>query len=76
MFMKKNNEAQFELMRRTALEAADTIDWLRVENEQLRLRGRKLVDAVETSDGTITAAWRVTDAIAGWREYDMAVSND
>lgn len=76
MFMKRNNEAQFELMRRTALEAADTIDWLRVENEQLRIRGRKIVEAVEASDGTVMAAWRVTDAVAAWREYDMVSSND
>jgi len=68
MFRKKTSP-QVLLMRRTIMEMIGVIDQLRADNEQLRLRGAKLVDSLEHNDGTVYAAWKVSDAVAVWKEF-------
>lgn len=56
-------------MRKHLLEMADVIDELRIANEQLKFRGDRLVEALDTNDGTVEAAWKVGNAVAAWQEY-------
>jgi hypothetical protein len=67
--VRLSQEAQIAFMRQHLLECADLIDELRAENEQLRHRGDRMVEALDKNDGTLDGAWRVSDAVAGWREY-------
>ncbi len=66
---KRSLRIQVNYMRKHLLEMADVIDELRLANEQLKLRGDKLVEALDKSDGTIESAWRVGDAVSAWQEY-------
>ena len=66
---KRALRTQVNYMRKHLLEMADLIDELRLANEQLKLRGDKLVEALDKSDGTIESAWRVGDAVSAWQEY-------
>ena len=63
------DEAQVAFMREHLLKCADVIDQLRSDNQQLRLRGDRLVDALDKNDGTVDSAWKISDAVAAWREY-------
>lgn len=54
------------------LQCADEIDRLRNEVTQLRLRGARLVQALDQNDGTIPAAWKISNAVAAWQEYSDA----
>ena len=71
MFRRRDrtSEAEVRFMRRHLGECARVIDELRVENEQLRLRGDTLVKALDAADETIESAWRIGDAVSAWREY-------
>lgn len=60
---------QLEHMRRHMLEMADVIDELRIANEQLTLRGDRLVQALDANDGTIQSAWKIENAVSAWQEY-------
>lgn len=62
-------ETQIKVMQHQMLKAADAIDALRAENQQLRDRGDKLAGAFETNDGTVEAAWRINNAVAAWQEF-------
>lgn len=74
MFKKRYaTDSQVAMMRETALRAADAIDDLRAENEQLRIRGRRLVDAINANDGSVHAAWQISNALSAWAEYDGVV---
>lgn len=66
---KRALRIQVTYMRKHLLEMADLIDELRLANEQLKLRGDRLVEALDRSDGTIESAWRVGDAVSAWQEY-------
>ena len=68
MFRKKPSP-EVLLMRRTIMEMIGVIDQLRADNEQLRLRGDKLVESLEHNDGTVYAAWKVSDAVSVWKEF-------
>jgi len=68
MFRKKTSP-EVLLMRRTIMEMIGVIDQLRADNEQLRLRGAKLVESLEHNDGTVYAAWKVSDAVSVWKEF-------
>lgn len=68
MFRKKPSP-EVLLMRRSIMEMIGVIDQLRADNEQLRLRGDKLVESLEHNDGTVYAAWKVSDAVAVWKEF-------
>lgn len=48
---------------------ADIIDELRIERDQLRLRGDRLVEALDRNDGTIDSAWKIGNAVSAWQEY-------
>jgi len=62
-------ESEVRFMRRHLGECARIIDELRIECEQLRLRGDKLVKELDRADETIESAWRIGDAVSAWREY-------
>jgi len=51
---------------------ADIIDELRIERDQLRVRGDSLVRALDSNDGTIDAAWKIGNAVSAWQEYGDA----
>jgi len=51
------------------MELIDVVDQLRADNEQLRLRGAKVIESLEHNDGTIYAAWKVSDAVSVWKEF-------
>lgn len=69
---RREKETHLAFMSKHMIQLADLVDELRIENEQLRLRGNRLRDAVEANDGTIPAAWDITNAIAAWQEYAEA----
>jgi hypothetical protein len=56
-------------MRRHLLECATLLDEQRIEIEQLRLRGDRVVKEVHGADETIQSAWRISNAISAWMEY-------
>jgi hypothetical protein len=56
-------------MRRHLLECATLMDEQRIEIEQLRLRGDRLVKELDRADETIQSAWRISNAMSAWREY-------
>lgn len=66
---KRQLRIQVTAMRKHLLEMADVIDELRIANEQLKFRGDRLVQALDTNDGTVEAAWKVGNAVAAWQEY-------
>lgn len=66
---KRQLRIQVAAMRKHLLEMADVIDELRIANEQLKFRGDRLVQALDTNDGTVEAAWKVGNAVAAWQEY-------
>ena len=66
---KRQLRIQVGAMRKHLLEMADVIDELRVANEQLKFRGDRLVQALDTNDGTVEAAWKVGNAVSAWQEY-------
>lgn len=68
-FRNRTSEAEVKFMRRHLGECARVIDELRVERDQLRLRGDKLVKELDAADETIQSAWRIGNAVAAWREY-------
>jgi len=45
------------------------MDEQRIEIEQLRLRGDRLVKELDRADETIQSAWRISNAMSAWREY-------
>ena len=69
MFRRRKYDAQLALMRRSIMELIDVVDQLRADNEQPRLRGAKLVESLEHNDGTVYAAWKVSDAVSVWKEF-------
>lgn len=62
-------ESEIRLMRRTLLECSQVIDQLHADKKELLLRGNRIVDALDTNDGTIPSAWKVSNAVAAWREF-------
>lgn len=66
---KRELRTQVTAMRKHLLEMADTIDELRIANEQLKYRGDRLVNALDRNDGTIQAMWSLSDAVSAWQEY-------
>lgn len=71
MFRRRDrtSEAEVRFIRRHLGECARVIDELRIERDQLRLRGDKLVKELDAADETIESAWRIGDAVSAWREY-------
>jgi len=69
MFRRRKHDAQLALMRRSIMELIDVVDQLRADNEQLRLRGAKVIESLEHNDGTVYAAWKVSDAVSVWKEF-------
>lgn len=69
---KRALRKQVGYMRRQLLEMADIIDELRIERDQLRVRGDSLVRALDSNDGTIDAAWKIGNAVSAWQEYGDA----
>lgn len=65
----RTSEAEVRFMRRHLGECARVIDEQRIEIEQLRLRGDRLVKELDAADETIQSAWRIGNAVAAWREY-------
>lgn len=59
-------------MAKHVVQLANLVDELRSENEQLRLRGNRLIEALDANDGTIPAAWKIGDAVSAWQEYAEA----
>lgn len=66
---KRQLRIQVNAMSKHLIQMADTIDELRIANEQLKFRGDRLVQALDTNDGTIESAWKVGDAVSAWQEY-------
>lgn len=66
---RRDKEAHLAFMAKHVMKLADLVDELRIENEQLRHRGNRLRNAVEKNDGTIPAAWEISNALAAWQEY-------
>jgi hypothetical protein len=66
---RRTSESEVRFMRRHLLECATLMDEQRIEIEQLRLRGDRLVKEVERADETIQSAWRISNAMSAWREY-------
>ena len=63
---------QAQFLSKQLLKAADHIDELIAENEELRRRGDKLVDAFDRNDGTVGCAVVLSQAAAAWREFQEA----
>ena len=66
---KCTTEGEVRFMRQHLGECARVIDELRIERDQLRLRGDRLVQELDRADETIQSAWRIGDAVSAWREY-------
>ena len=62
-------ETQVKFLSAQILKAADHLDELIAENDELRRRGDKLVDAFDNNDGTIGRAVVLSQAAAAWREF-------
>jgi hypothetical protein len=56
-------------MAQHLLQCTDTINELRAENEELRIRGNRLAWAVDNNDWTIESAERLSDSASAWREF-------
>lgn len=66
---RKAMAKQIKFMRRHLLEMADVIDELRIERDQLKYRGDRLIEALDKNDGTIESAWKIGNAVSAWQEY-------
>ena len=66
---RRTPESEVRFMRRHLLECATLLDEQRIEIEQLRLRGDRVVKEVHGADETIQSAWRISNAMSAWREY-------
>jgi hypothetical protein len=66
---RRTPESEVRFMRRHLLECATLMDEQRIEIEQLRLRGDRVVKEVHGADETIQSAWRISNAISAWMEY-------
>jgi len=66
---RRTPESEVRFMRRHLLECATLLDEQRIEIEQLRLRGDRVVKEVHGADETIQSAWRISNAISAWMEY-------
>jgi hypothetical protein len=56
-------------MAQHLLTCANTINELRLENEELRIRGNRLAEAIDNNDWTVESADRLCDSVAAWREF-------
>ena len=56
-------------MAQHLLKCAETINELRAENEELRIRGNRLAWAIDNNDWTIESAERLSDSASSWREF-------
>lgn len=62
-------QGHLNLMAQHLLQCTDTINELRAENEELRIRGNRLAHAVDHNDWTIESAERLSDSASAWREF-------
>lgn len=69
LWRRRTPESEVRFMRRHLLECATLLDEQRIEIEQLRLRGDRLVKELDRADETIQSAWRIGNAVSAWREY-------
>lgn len=56
-------------MAQHLLKCAETINELRAENEELRIRGNRLAWAIDNNDWTVESAERLSDSASSWREF-------
>ncbi len=57
------------MMAHHLLQCTDTINELRAENEELRIRGNRLAWAIDNNDWTVESAERLADSASAWREF-------
>jgi len=62
-------QGHLNLMAQHLLTCANTINELRLENEELRIRGNRLAEAIDNNDWTVESADRLCDSVAAWREF-------
>jgi len=62
-------EMQVKFLSHQMLKAADHLDQMLAENDELRRRGDKLASAFEANDGTVGRAMVMSQAVAAWREF-------
>lgn len=66
---RRGREGHLQLMAQHLLKCAETINELRAENEELRIRGNRLAWAIDNNDWTIESAERLSDSASSWREF-------
>jgi len=62
-------QGHLNLMAQHLLQCTDTINDLRAENEELRIRGNRLAWAIDNNDWTIESAERLADSASAWKEF-------
>lgn len=66
---RRGREGHLQLMSQHLLKCAETINELRAENEELRIRGNRLAWAIDNNDWTVESAERLSDSASSWREF-------